>query len=346
MGRRILVTGLGSYWGGRVARALETRPDVDVIVGMDTAAPRVALERTEFVRCDETYSILARLVRATQVDTVVHAALIVDSTGSGARRIHDNNVIGTMNLLAAASASDSAVRHLVVKSSALVYGADQRDPTWFAEDTPRSAPARTSIERSLIEIEGHLQGFAEEAGGRRVAILRFANVLGEGIVTPLTRALDLPAVPVVAGFDPLLQFVAETDVVAAMAWAVGRELEGTFNVAGDGRLPWSEVIALAGKHPWPLPPLGAPLWGELLGRLRVVDLPPEVIALLRYGRGVDNRRSKEAGFRYHCSTLGAVQAHVERQRLRHAVGAEPGYRYEAEVEAFFRHSPAVVRRPS
>ncbi len=65
MGRRILITGIASFWGGRIAKALEARPDVDVIVGLDTDAPVVPLERTEFVRADETYSILARLVAAT-----------------------------------------------------------------------------------------------------------------------------------------------------------------------------------------------------------------------------------------------------------------------------------------
>ena len=77
---RVLVTGLSTYWGGHVAQALEQRPDVEVIVGLDTRDPRVPLERTEFVRADSTYSILARIVRATQVDTIVHAHLIVDST--------------------------------------------------------------------------------------------------------------------------------------------------------------------------------------------------------------------------------------------------------------------------
>ena len=32
MGRRILVTGLGTFWGGRMAQALEQDPDVDIIV--------------------------------------------------------------------------------------------------------------------------------------------------------------------------------------------------------------------------------------------------------------------------------------------------------------------------
>ncbi len=54
MGKRVLVTGLATYWGGRVAQALEEDPDVDVIIGLDTREPKVKLERTEYVRSDET----------------------------------------------------------------------------------------------------------------------------------------------------------------------------------------------------------------------------------------------------------------------------------------------------
>src|SRR5207237_9593793 len=36
MGRRVLVTGLGTFWGGRVAQAIERASDVDVIVGVDS----------------------------------------------------------------------------------------------------------------------------------------------------------------------------------------------------------------------------------------------------------------------------------------------------------------------
>jgi UDP-glucose 4-epimerase len=78
MGRRVLVTGLSTFWGGRVAKALETDPEVDVIVGLDTKPPRIELERTEFVRADQSYSILSRIVKAAQIDTILHTFLVVD----------------------------------------------------------------------------------------------------------------------------------------------------------------------------------------------------------------------------------------------------------------------------
>jgi len=343
MGRRVLVTGLGTFWGGRVAQQLEKDPDVDVIVGLDRKEPEVELERTEYVRSDEGYSILSRIVKATKVDTIVHTFLMVDSTGVGSRTIHEINVIGTMNLFAAASAPGSTVRNVVVKSSTLVYGAAPQDPNMFREEHRRSSPPHTAVERSLLEVEGYVRDFAEDNPHVTVSLLRFSNVLGPDIRTPIARALTLPLVPRLFGYDPRFQFVHEDDVVRAMLFVLDRQLPGIFNVAGDGVLPWSEVAAICGKRTVPLPPFGftgfvrSPL--SWLG----IELTPELIDLLRYGRGVDNRRLKQAGFSYGHTSAGTVDDFVQSLRLRSTVGEASEYRYERDVEQFFRHSPAVVR---
>jgi UDP-glucose 4-epimerase len=166
MGRRVLVTGLGTFWGGRVAQALEEDPSVDVIIGLDREEPKVKLERTEYVRSDENYSILSRIVQATKVDTIVHTFLVVDSTQMPGRLLHEINVIGTMNLFAAASAPGSTVRNVLVKSSALVYGSSPQDPVWCREDYRRKAPVRSRVERSLLEVEGYVRDFAVDSFAR------------------------------------------------------------------------------------------------------------------------------------------------------------------------------------
>jgi UDP-glucose 4-epimerase len=345
MGRRVLITGLASFWGGRVAEALERDPIVETIVGLDTSEPRIRLERTEFVRADENYSILSRIVRATQVDTILHTFL-VDSTRTSGRALHEINVIGTMNLLAAAGAPDSSVRHLVVKSSTLIYGSTYKDPTWFREDMPRVSSQATRIERSLLEAEEYLRNFAEDNPHVTVTVLRFGNVLGTDIVTPISKALSLPLVPAILGFDPQLQFVEEDDVVRSLQFVFERNLSGVYNVAGDGRLPWSEVVAMVGKRTLPLPPLLTGLASAPLRRTRFVELPPELLTLLRYGRGVDNRKLKQLGFQYGYTSAGAVDSFVRARRLRSTVGdVRPAYTYERDVEDFFLHSPAVVRSP-
>ena len=346
-GKRVLVTGLGSFWGGRVAQALEADPNVEIIVGLDTTEPTVELERTEYVRVDANYSILARIVKATQVDTIIHTFLIVDPTQISRRAMHEINVIGTMNLFAAASAAMSTVRNVIVKSSTVVYGCAPEDPVWFDEETPRSRSPRTPPERSLDAVEGYVRDFAEDNPHVNVTLLRFSNVIGSEIETPLTRALQLPMVPSILGFDPRFQFVHEEDVIRSILFTLDHGLPGVFNVAGDGMLPWSEVAALCGKRTFPLPPYLTGAVTGPLGRLGVVDLPPDYEGLLRYGRGVDNRRLKQMGFRYRYTSAEAVEAFIESVRLRRTLGdSEVRYRYERDVEQFFRHSPAVVRNQS
>lgn len=344
MGRRVLITGLSTFWGGRVAQALEADPEVEVIIGLDTREPRVKLERTEYVRADENYSILSRIVKATGVDTIAHTFLVVDSTQMSSRAMHEINVIGTMNLFAAASAKGSTVRKVVVKSAALVYGASPKDPYWFRESDRRVAPARTRVERSLLEVEGYVRDFARDNPHVCLSLLRFCNVIGPDITTPLTRALQLPFVPKVAGFDPRFQLVHEDDVVAAILFALNENVPGIYNAAGDGLLPWSEMMAIAGKRGIPMPPFGIGMATDPLRALGLVDLAPELIDLLRYGRGIDNRAFKAAGFEYEYTTAGALEAFVQALRLQRTVGSkEIDYRYEDDVEQFFRHSPAVRR---
>ena len=342
MSKRVLITGLGTFWGGRVAQALEQDPDIEVIVGLDRFEPTVQLERTEYVRSDESYSILSRIVKAAKIDTIVHTFLALDSTQMSSRTIHEINVIGTMNLFAAASAPGSTVRDVIVKSSTLVYGAAPKDPVWFSEETRRSAPPKTMVERSLLEVEGYVRDFAVDNPHVTVAMLRFSNVLGPDITTPLAKALQLPLVPSLFGFDPRFQFVHETDVVRAILFVLEHGVQGIYNVAGDGLLPWSEVANICGKRTVPLPPYGTALISAALGRLGL-ELPPELLGLLRYGRGADNRRLKRAGFDYRFTSAGTVADFVESLRIRNTVGDPPGYQYERDVEQFFRHSPAVVR---
>ena len=344
---RVLVTGLSTYWGGRVAQALEQRPDVEVIVGLDSRDPRVPLERTEFVRADSSYSILARIVQATEIDTVLHSHLIVDSTRASGRRLHEINVIGTMNLLAAAGAPGSPVRKVVVKSSALVYGSNFQDPNVFREDMSRTRAARTAVERSLLEVEAFLRDFAEDNPHITVTLLRFTNVLGNSIDTALAQALRRRVVPEIFGFDPRVQFVHEDDVVGALMYTSTQDTPGVYNVAGDGNLPWSEVCTIIGSRRLALPPVLTNLAAEPMRLLGRWDLTPEALMLLRYGRTIDNGRFKRAGFRYEHTSAGTVEAFAQGLRLSGAVGeTDPTYEYQRDVETFFRHSSAVVRPES
>ena len=347
---RVLVTGLSTYWGGRLAQALESDPQVETIIGIDRTPPKVELERTEFVPVADAHSLIKRIVWAAEIDTVVDTRLVVDSTVTSAKRAHENNVIGTMNILAACSGADSPVRRLVVKSSAHFYGSEQDDPAFFTEEMRRPHPPRTRIEKDIVEAENAIADFAHASPEVKVCVLRFCNGLGAGMRTPHTRLLGLPAVPTIFGFDPRYQFVHEDDIVAALEHGAKSDVEGIFNGAPDGVLALTEVCGLLGKLPAPvLPPFGTAVAAKQLRRLGVT-IPDEMLAQLRYGRALDNRKLKASGFRFRYTSREAVLKFRETLRLAPMLqNASEGYRYEREVEEFLRYSPSVrqnaERRP-
>jgi UDP-glucose 4-epimerase len=342
--KRILLTGLSTYWGSRLAHELEQNPAIEAIIGVDSDDPAGELERTEFVRVGTQHALLRRVVEAAEIDTVIDSRLVVDSTVTSARRAHENNVIGTMNVLAACSGPNSSVRKLIMKSSAQYYGAQQDDPAFFTESMGRPHPPRTSIERDILEAEASVAEFREKNPEVTVTVFRFANVLGPDVRTAHTRLFELPAIPMILGFDPRYQFVHEDDVVNALKHAALSDLPGIFNVAGDGVLAFTEVCSLLGKPFLPiLPPWGTGIAAQALRRFGVT-LPPEMLNLLRFGRGLDNRRFKATGFGYRFTTRETIQKLGEHLRLQPILaGVREPYRYEREVEEFLRWSPYVRR---
>jgi UDP-glucose 4-epimerase len=342
---RVLVTGISTYWGGRLAQAIEKDPSVDAIIGVSPDDPTCELERTEFVRVGLQHALLRRIVDAAEIDTVVDARLVVDSLQASPRVAHETNVIGTMNILAACGGPDSPVRKIVFKSSAHYYGCEQDDPAFFTETMRRPHAPRTRLESDIVEAEKAVDGFARRYPDVTVTVLRFCNALGPDLRTSHTRIFDLPAVPCILGFDPRYQFIHEDDLVGVLRFAVEQDLPGTYNAAGDGVLALSEVASLLGKPLAPiLPPWGSSLAAAALRPLGV-RVPTEVLNQLHYGRGLDNRKLKGAGYAYGYTSREAVLKHAEALRVRPLRRGEgEPYRYEREVEEFLRWSPSVRRK--
>jgi UDP-glucose 4-epimerase len=342
--RRVLITGLSTHWGGRLAEALERSEQIEAIIGVDSTDPTRELERTEFVRVSNKHSLIERIVRAAEIDTVIDTRLVVNSVAAAPRDAHENNVIGTMNIVAACAAPDSPVRKFIFKSSTHIYGCEQDDPAYFTEAMRRSHRPRTLLERDIDEAEATIEEFAQRNPDVAVTVLRCANVLGPDVDTSFARLFSLPIVPMVLGFDPRLQFVHADDVVRALEHAALRLVPGVYNVAADGVLALSEVISLLGKRPLPiLPPWGT---NALAVPLRVLGLriPDDLVNLLRFGRGIDNRPLKATGFEYGFTTREAVLKLGEHMRLEPIRRGAQAYTYEREVEDFLRWSPHVRRR--
>ncbi|MEJ7770334.1 MAG: SDR family oxidoreductase [Geodermatophilaceae bacterium] len=308
--RVVLVTGVSRYLGAQLAAVLAADPQIERVIGLDSVPPSqarsLALSRTEFVRADIRNPLIAKVISAAEVDTVVHMNIGSAPRRDGGRTsMKELNVMGTMQLLAACQKADSVSR-LVVKSSTTVYGASPRDPAVFTEDTDAREVPSSGYAKDSVEIEGYVRGFARRRPDVGLAVLRFTNFIGQHIDSMLTRYFTLPLVPTVLGFDARVQMLHESDALEVLRLATVGDYRGTVNVGGDGVILVSQAIRRAGRIAVPVPsPAVGPL-GALLRRTGVADFSPEQLRFLNFGRVVDTTRLvQEFGYQPRYSTAEA-----------------------------------------
>ena len=305
-GKVVLVTGVSRDLGRRHARAIAETPGIDRVIGVDVVPPRGDIGNVSFVRADIRTPVIAKVIAKEDVDTVVHMSVIATPGSAGGRHtMKELNVIGTMQLLAAAQKAPG-MRHLVVKSTTTVYGASSRDPAMFTEDMePRRQP-RSGYAKDSAEVESYVRGFARRRPDVRVTMLRCANVIGPDVHSPITSYFRLPVIPTVLGFDPRLQFLHTDDLLAVLGHAVLTDVAGTFNVAGDGVLMLSQAIRRLQRPSVALPSFAVGGLGSVLRRAHMADFSPEQLGFLTYGRGVDTTRMREElGFEPRHTTASA-----------------------------------------
>jgi UDP-glucose 4-epimerase len=311
---RVLITGVGSYLGALLAARLERDPEVEGVVGIDTRRPKTDLARTELHEADIRDPEIARLIKEAAPDTVVHNKIVRQpGPGMSSRAMHDINVIGSLQLLAACERVPS-IRSIVIRGSAGIYGAEPHAPQFLGEEMTRLFPLRTRFQRDVAEIENYFETFSRRRPQVTCTMLRYQPAIGPSLDTQITRYLSQAACPTYLGFDPRIQLVHEHDALEALLAAIRNPVRGAVNVAGRGTIGLGRMIRLAGRPPFPI---AGPLFGPLTEAARRLGLgaySDDFRRLLRYGRAVDIRRLEdEVGYAPRYSTLAAVQDWVGRR---------------------------------
>ena len=313
-GRRVLITGVGSYLGGLLAARLERDPGVEAVVGIDTRRPKAELERTELHEADIRDPEIARLIKAAAPHTVVHNKIVRQpGPGMSSRAMHDINVIGSLQLLGACERV-STIESIVIRGSAGIYGAEPHAPQFLGEEMTRLFPLRSRFQRDVAEIENYFETFSRRRPQVVCTMLRYQPAIGPSLDTQITRYLSQPACPTHLGFDPRIQLVHEHDALEALLAAIRNPVRGAVNVAGRGTIGLIRMIRLAGRPPLPV---AGPLFGpvtQAARRLGMSAYSDDFRRLLRYGRAVDIRRlEEEVGYEPRYATVAAAEDWVARR---------------------------------
>jgi UDP-glucose-4-epimerase GalE len=172
---RVLVTGGAGYIGSHAVRALLEDGHAVVVLDDLSAGHREAVPAGVPIETLSTHARdrVAECLRDHHIDAVMHFAawLVVPDSVRDPVGYYDNNVIGSLSLLAAMI--DAAVKRLVFSSTCAVYGEPASVPIVEALDTrPINAYGETklAIERALPHIE--------RAHGLRWIALRYFNAAG------------------------------------------------------------------------------------------------------------------------------------------------------------------------
>jgi UDP-glucose 4-epimerase len=316
--RNIAITGLGTFVGGRVAERLLDADDPPRVVALDVDLPRRLEGRLPLHRVDLTEptadSLVAEILAKERCEAVLHAAFFTEPHPDHDYS-HELEMIGSLHVMNATAAV--GVPKLVVSSSAQVYGAHPDNPNFLDETRPLRPPALAHQIRDRAEVESLLELFAERHPRQCVTSLRPCWVLGPTIESAASRFFEASRVFTPLGYDPLVQILHEEDLLRAVELALENDAPGPINLAGEGVLPLSTLLSLAGKSRWPLP--AAVLYRlTSLDWLRRTGDPPEAFyEYLRYLWTVDTRRAKEQlGFEPEHTTKEAWMSFVVSRRLR------------------------------
>jgi UDP-glucose 4-epimerase len=250
----IAVTGLGTFIGRRLVERLLARSPHLRIVGLDQSRPFRLDGRVRFHRVDLTEPTvdarIAEILERERVEALVHAAFRSEPTAD-VEMDHEIETIGSLHVMHACAAAK--VKRLVVSSSTMLYGPRPDNPNFLTEAHPLRGHPDAHCVANRSEMEQMLSEWRLRHPDTEVTVLRHCWAMGPGVWDRVARYFSLPVVPMVLGYDPLIQFVHEDDCLHAYERATLQPHPGVYNVVGRGVAPLSTLLRLAGKRILPLP---------------------------------------------------------------------------------------------
>jgi nucleoside-diphosphate-sugar epimerase len=310
----VAVTGAATGAGRLLARRLADQDEVRKVVALD--GHRGDAGGVVWRVVDVRDPLLSN--RLSDVDVLVH--LDVDpspETDPRARRTY--NVRGAQTVVTACAAA--RVRHVVLVTSAMVYGADPDNPVPLQEDAPLRADASSSIGGDYLEMEELAVNASVTHPGLTVTVVRPAALVGPGVDTVVTRNFEAPRLLTVKGRTPCWQFCHIEDLAGALEQIVigAVPAAGPIAVGCEGWLDLDAVEEITGKRRFELPAVITFGTAQRLHRLGLTPAPADDLHYVVYPWVVDAATLRSAGWKPAFDNASALRFLLAESAGRHAV---------------------------
>jgi UDP-glucose 4-epimerase len=232
----ILVTGGAGFIASHVADAfINSGHEVTVLDDMSTGKRENLHAKATLVEGDIRSEAAFELVKCGNFDVIDHHAAHIHVGRSVENPKHDAdvNIMGTLNLMAAAKESGTVKHILFASTGGAMYGNKQ---TPFDESMPPQPLSPYGISKRAVELYLY---FYQEQYGIPFTSLRYANVYGPrqnpfgeaGVISIFLDKLKAHEQPVINGDgNQTRDYVYVEDVAKANVAALEKRVSGEFNI--------------------------------------------------------------------------------------------------------------------
>lgn len=300
---RALITGAS---GGLAEIVSETLKEKYELFGVD---PRPLPPGREFpgkfFQIDYRQRKMADLFRTHEFDAVVHLGRVPIAARLRKTQRFNVNVLGTRSLLELSL--KYKVKSVIVLSTFHVYGAHQHNHLYISEEDPLLASQTFPEIVDAVELDNVSVAFSLRNPKVRTVILRPSNIIGDRILNQITRYLRSVVCPVLLGYDPMWQFIDESDMANAILLALEGKKAGMYNVTGEGVIALSHAVRLAGGNPVPVPSF---LSGAVIAGLKFAGqyFPKHLVDFFKYPVVISDKNfRKDFGYEPKMTTADALR---------------------------------------
>jgi len=308
---KVLVTGAAGDIGSRLSLALSQRNDVELYT--------TALEPLEAINSfhqvfDVRDEAFLDWVEQIKPDVVVHLASIVKLPAAmSIEDAHDIDVKSTEKLLQTCVNMD--VKKFIVTSSGAAYGYWKDNPEWLTEDMPVRGNADYFYSDHKRQVEETLARYRKEYPQLQQVILRPGTVLGPNFENPITNMFEKNIISGIQGSDSPFVIIWVDDLVNYLIESCVTDIQGVFNVAGDGTLSLQGIATRLNK---PFLAIPAILIKAVLACLKPIGLSqygPEQVKFVQFRPVLSNEKiKKQFEYQPQKTTVQAFEAFLEQSQ--------------------------------
>lgn len=302
--KKILITGASGGLAAIVSNRLKNKYE---LIGVD---PRPESQKNpfpgKFYTVDYRQRKMADIFRQHEFDGLIHLGRVPISSDMRKSTRFNVNVLGTRSIL------DLALKHqiknTVVMSTFHVYGAHQHNHLYITEEDPLLASHTFPEIADAVELDNVSVAFSLRNPEISTVILRPVNIIGNQINNQISRFLRSKMCPILMGYDPMQQFIHESDIAQAVELALNATKSGIYNVAGEGVIPFSHAIELANTTPLPIPSFLGGITAEAF-KLLGFYVPKHLFDFFKFPTVISDKAfRKDFGYQPQVSTSEALKS--------------------------------------